>query len=67
MNDFVMDKPHLPKNSKANLVPLCKTCHHNVHHDKLRIDGFKKTSKGIALMFTELEPNKKKKILKNKR
>ena len=46
---FVNDKPHLPMNSKANLVVLCKTCHHDVHHDKLKIKGYNDTSKGKRL------------------
>ena len=50
---FVINKPHIPMNSKANLVPLCKLCHHKVHHDKLEIYGYKKTSYGIKLQFHE--------------
>ena len=43
IDGFVKNKPHIPKNSKANLVVLCKKCHHDVHHDQLEIDGYKKT------------------------
>jgi DNA mismatch repair protein MutS len=50
---FVINKPHIPMNSKANLVPLCKLCHYKVHHDKLEIYGYKKTSGGIKLQYNE--------------
>lgn len=40
------------KNSKANLVPLCKDCHHQVHTDKLVIKGYIMTADGIELEYT---------------
>lgn len=53
-NGFVMKKPHLPKNSKANLIVLCKTCHHNVHHGKLQIYGYSDTSKGRKIKYNKI-------------
>lgn len=50
-NGFVIGKSHIPMNNKCNLVVLCKTCHHNVHHNKLQITGYKDTSAGVVLDF----------------
>jgi len=48
---FVIDKPHMTMNSRANLVPLCKNCHHDVHHNRLQIDGYIQTSNGLKLQY----------------
>ena len=61
---------HFHKNSKFNLIPLCESCHHNVHNHKLLIHGYQMTNKGIKL-HTEQVPvhnhdNNKKKILSNR-
>jgi hypothetical protein len=48
---FVIKKPHLPKNSKANLIVLCKKCHHKVHHGKLEINGYLDTSIGRKVSY----------------
>lgn len=45
-NGFVKDKPHLPMNSKANLIILCKKCHRAVHNGKFKIKGYIDTSTG---------------------
>jgi DNA mismatch repair protein MutS len=58
---FVVEKPHLLKDSKSNLVVLCKECHYNVHHDKLEITGYTETSKGRKLLFKKLDLDKQKK------
>nr|QBK88487.1 MAG: DNA mismatch repair ATPase [Mimivirus LCMiAC01] len=59
-NGFVKNKPHVKKNQKANLVILCKKCHHKVHHDELEISGYKDTSNGIILAYKALaSPNSK--------
>ncbi|ARF10826.1 DNA mismatch repair ATPase MutS [Hokovirus HKV1] len=50
-NGFVKSKPHLPMNHEANLVILCKKCHHDVHHDKLVIEGYKDTIQGKKLKY----------------
>lgn len=51
-NGFVIDKPHLPKNSSANLSILCKSCHRKVHNDpSFDIIGYINTSNGRKLQF----------------
>lgn len=51
-NNFVNDKPHLHKNSKANLVVLCKKCHDKIHHSSnLFIDKYIHTSNGVHLNY----------------
>lgn len=42
---------HYHMNAKFNLVPLCKTCHHDVHSNKLHINGYIQTSNGIELQY----------------
>jgi DNA mismatch repair protein MutS len=43
------------KDKKGNLVVLCKICHDRVHIKKdIAIDGWKQTSNGKKLMFTQL-------------
>ena len=42
---------HIKKDSKHNLVPLCKICHDKVHNGNLVINGYKSTSEGIELDF----------------
>jgi len=46
------------KNSKWNLVCLCKECHQAVHSNPptLQIKGYIQTSTGIELKFRKLEP-----------
>lgn len=39
------------KNMEYNLVVLCQTCHENVHHGRLRIDGYKETTTGPKLEY----------------
>ena len=50
---FVIAKQHIKMNAKCNMVPLCKLCHNKVHSNKLLINGYKKTSNGIKLSFTD--------------
>jgi DNA mismatch repair protein MutS len=38
-------------NDKSNLVVLCKVCHHNVHNNKLQINGYLDTAIGRILDF----------------
>ena len=51
-NGFVNDKPHILKNQQANLIVLCKKCHHYVHHNKLNIKGYIQTSIGKIVNYT---------------
>lgn len=48
---FSIEKSYIPMNNKSNLVVLCKNCHYNVHHNKLKINGFKDTSKGRIIDY----------------
>ena len=47
------------KNRKSNLVALCNSCHTNVHHGDLIINGYIQTSEGVKLDYSK----KTKKIL----
>ena len=55
-NNIKDDKKHIKKNSSANLVILCQSCHDKVHenneknNDKIIIEGYKQTSKGKKLI-----------------
>lgn len=44
------------KNQLSNLAPLCDRCHDRVHHGNLRIDGYRKTSEGVKLVFSQSTP-----------
>ena len=44
---------HYHKNNAHNLVPLCETCHHLTHFGMLKIHGYKTTSDGTILDFTQ--------------
>jgi hypothetical protein len=37
------------KNTKHNLIPICKECHDKEHKGIINIEGFKQTSNGIEL------------------
>jgi hypothetical protein len=51
---------HIQKDSKANLVPLCETCHNNVHNNTLLISGYFQTSDGVKLDYKYITPEKRK-------
>ncbi len=53
---------HYHKDSKHNLVPLCKEHHNEIHEGKIRVDGFVMTSNGLELKYEELisKPQEKK-------
>lgn len=59
IDGFVLNKEHLKKNSSANLVVLCKSCHNKVHDGSLKIDGYMLTSSGKKLKVA-IEDKKKK-------
>lgn len=40
---------HFHKNHKANLLPICDTCHDEIHHGRLKVKGYQMTSKGLRL------------------
>lgn len=51
INNYVVYKPHMHRNSKANLVVLCKQCHIDVHNYKININGYLDTSNGRILDY----------------
>jgi len=60
---------HIVKDTKSNLVPLCKKCHNEVHNGSLEIYGYVQTSTGIKLDYkyltkeiTEVKKSKNKKL-----
>jgi hypothetical protein len=44
---------HFHKNNAHNLVPLCESCHQKTHHGTLKIFGYKDTSRGRILDYTD--------------
>lgn len=44
---------HFHKNHKHNLLPLCKKHHRDIHNGKIKVEGFKMTSKGLELDYVE--------------
>lgn len=60
---FVKEKPHMPMNSKANLVVLCKDCHVKVHQGLINISGYLDTTDGPVLQY-EVCDQKKVKVSK---
>jgi DNA mismatch repair protein MutS len=54
---------HFHKDSKHNLVPLCKDHHKEIHDGKIRLDGFVMTSNGLELKYEkQISKPKEKKI-----
>lgn len=53
VNGFVANKKHIKKNQESNLAILCNKCHDKVHSNEIKIDGYKMTSKGKALIVGE--------------
>lgn len=46
IDGYVNGKNHIAKNSKYNLIILCKKCHNNVHNNKLTINKYIMSSAG---------------------
>ncbi len=56
-NDFIINKPHIKKNSKANIIVICKSCHHQIHDgNNIIVDGYIDTSKGKKLLVNHKLP-----------
>ncbi len=47
-NNFI---GHLHKNALSNLIPLCENCHTQVHHNKIKINGWKLTTNGFVFDY----------------
>lgn len=50
---IVKDKPHIKKNSEANLAVLCNECHNKIHNNKIQINGYVMSSKGRIIDVVE--------------
>jgi len=48
---FSLEKTHIQKDAKSNLVVLCKLCHHKVHHGQMEITGYNDTAKGRIINY----------------
>ena len=57
---------HVSKNSKNNLVVLCKKHHQDVHNGGLLIKGYNMTSTGKELIYKFVEKKKRKKKYSDK-
>jgi len=53
-NENNIIESHIVKDTKSNLVPLCKKCHNEVHNGSLEINGYVQTSDGIKLDYKYL-------------
>ncbi|DAB28301.1 MAG: DNA mismatch repair protein [Sulfurimonas sp. RIFOXYD12_FULL_33_39] len=54
---------HFHKDSKHNLIPLCREHHKAIHDGKIRVGGFVMTSKGLELTYEEQISKVKNKIV----
>lgn len=57
---FVIEKPHIKRNYKCNLLVLCESCHHKVHDGLITIQEYIQSSKGIILKYEETGNNNSK-------
>jgi len=62
-NGFSKNKPHIKKNSKANLIVLCNECHDKIHNENINVEGYVMTSEGKSVVVKK----NNKKILVNKK
>jgi DNA mismatch repair protein MutS len=46
IGEFAVDKPHVQKNDKANLIVVCAECHLKIHKDGMDLEGYVMTSNG---------------------
>lgn len=53
VNGFVANKnkTHVKKDQESNLTILCQDCHNAVHAGKIKLNGYKMTSKGKTLII----------------
>ena len=49
---------HHHKNKSHNLIPLCKSCHNDVTHERLIIRGYLETNEGLKLDYEYVEKKK---------
>lgn len=55
-DNFSEAKPHIKKNSKANLIVLCNDCHDKLHRGEFKIDGYQMTSNGKQPIISPVTP-----------
>lgn len=48
---FMKDVEYIHKNSKSNLITLCKQCHIKVHKNEITIDGYVQTTENTKIVF----------------
>lgn len=60
---FSINKPHIQKNSKANLIVLCNECHDKIHTEDISVEGYVMTSEGKSVI---VKHNSGTKVLVNK-
>ena len=57
---FIISKPHIKKNHKSNLMPVCQTCHDNIDRDMIRVSGYEHTTKGTILKWNYVNKENRK-------
>lgn len=48
---FMKDVEYIHKNSKSNLITLCKQCHIKVHKNEITIEGYVQTTENMKIVF----------------
>lgn len=54
---------HFHKDTKHNLIPLCKEHHKEIHDGRIKVEGFVMTSSGLELRYEQQFKKEPKKIL----
>jgi DNA mismatch repair protein MutS len=44
----------LHKNFACNLISVCKNCHNDIHRGNIKVNGYKRTTKGIDLFIKKM-------------
>ena len=47
------------KHTPHNLMEVCESCHDQIHHKEIKVDGYKMTSQGISLQVSNVSLPKK--------
>jgi DNA mismatch repair protein MutS len=50
---------HVHKNHRSNLMTVCESCHDSIHAKHIEVNGYQSTSKGVQLVVTVKEEEKK--------
>jgi len=65
VDGFVVNKPHIPKNSPFNLMVCCAKCHDLVHSGKIDITGYRITGNGKQLIVKKTDGVIKNNVIKD--